>query len=264
MTERQKEILKLLGRHQELSVSDLSDHFGVSGVTVRGDLDHLQDEGFLRRVHGGAVLHGRDDIARRIGINYENKISIAERAAAYVRSGETVFIEAGSANALLARQLARRSGIQVVTNNVFITRQLKDTEVEVILLGGVYQHDSECVVGSLARIGMENLNFTKAFIGVDGVTAASGFTCSNMLRAEIAREAIARSSESFVVTDSTKFGKIALTQVCPLSGIDHIVTDADITREIRRELRNAGVTVDAGGSVGAGGSVDAGRSVNEE
>lgn len=246
MNERQKEILKLLGEDQELSVSELSSRFGVSGVTVRGDLDLLEREGFLKRVHGGAVLHRQDDIARRIGINYEHKISIAERAAGYIHEGETIFIEAGSANALLARQLLRRRDIQVVTNNVFITRQLKDSAVDVVLLGGVYQHDSECVVGSVARLGLQNLNFTKAFIGVDGIGMEAGFTCTDMMRAEIAREVVAKSRESFVVTDATKFGTVALSQICRLEEVDYLITDRTMPDTYRDPLRAAGVQVDTG------------------
>lgn len=246
MNERQKEILTLLGTDHEISVSELSSHFGVSGVTIRADLDTLEQEGLLRRVHGGAVLHSRDDIARRIGINYAHKISIAERAAAYVKRGETIFIEAGSANALFARQLAGMSGIQIVTSNVFITRQLKDSDVDVVLLGGVYQHDSECLVGAVARIGLEQLNFTKAFIGADGISSEEGFTCSDMMRAEIAREAVRKSAESFVVSDSTKFGKVALTQICRISEINHLITDHLIPQDFTTLLEEAGVSVDIG------------------
>ena len=85
MNERQKTILRILGEDQELSVSDLSERFQVSGVTIRQDLEYLQDQGLLRRVHGGAVLHSSDEIAHRLGINYERKLAIAERAASYIK-----------------------------------------------------------------------------------------------------------------------------------------------------------------------------------
>ena len=244
MNERQREILELLGEDEAISVSALSNRFGVSGVTIRGDLDHLENQGLLKRVHGGAILHHEDDISRRIGINYARKLSIARRAAAYVSRGETIFIEAGSANALLARQLSPESGIQVVTSNVFITRQLKDSGVDVILLGGVYQHDSECVVGSLAKLGLESLHFSKAFIGADGINPSEGFTCTDMMRAEIAREAVRKATHSFVVSDSTKFGKVALSPICALEEITYVVTDSDIPPDQRRALEGAGVRVD--------------------
>lgn len=187
MNERQKSILRILGQDGELTVSELAERFEVSGVTIRQDLDDLQDQGLLRRIHGGAVLNNEEDILRRMGINYETKLAIAQKAASYVASGDTIFIEAGSTNALLARQLADRSGIRIVTNNVFIARTLKDSVVDVALVGGVYQHDSECVVGTLAMAGLETLNFSKMFIGVDGFTEEHGFTCADMMRADVSR-----------------------------------------------------------------------------
>ncbi len=234
MNDRQKSILRLLSQDRELSVSELTDRFKVSGVTIRQDLDYLQEEGLLRRVHGGAVLHSEEDIAHRLGVNFESKLAIAERAASFIHTGDTIFIEAGSANAILARQLCRRSGIRVVTNNLFIARTLKDSEVTVVLLGGVYQHESECVVGRLARLGIEEVNFSKAFIGVDGFTFEHGFTCSDMMRAEIAGSVVADSRETFVLTDSTKFGRTALTRICDTAQVRHIITDGGIPEEYRR------------------------------
>ena len=241
MTERQKRILSLMSEGGQINVSDLSDQFGVSGVTIRQDLDALQSEGLLRRVHGGAVLPSAEDIAHRLGINFEKKHAIAERAAAFVESGDTIFIEAGSTNALLARQLANRRDIRVVTNNVFIARTLKDSEVTVILLGGVYQHESECVVGQLAKLGTEQLNFAKTFIGLDGLTFDAGLTCSDMMRAEIAGTAVQKAGRVFVLTDSPKFGRVALSRICNLDEVDHIVTDAEIPGEYRERLPEYGV-----------------------
>lgn len=243
MNERQKSILRILGEDGELSVTELAERFDVSGVTIRQDLELLQGQGLLRRVHGGAVLNTEEDILRRMGINYEIKLAIAQCAASFVEPGDTVFIEAGSTNALLARELGERSGIRVVTNNVFIARTLKETELDVILLGGVYQHDSECVVGSLARIGIETLNFTKVFIGVDGFTREYGFTCADMMRAEIASAAIAKSPKVFVVTDSPKFGRIALVQMCPAEKASHVITDEGIPDEYRAILEEFGAEV---------------------
>ena len=113
MNERQKTILRLLGEDQQLSVSDLAERFKVSGVTIRQDLDLLQEEGLLRRVHGGAVLHSADDIARRLGLHFEQKLAIADEAASRIAQNDTIFIEAGSANAILARQLSSHTNLRV-------------------------------------------------------------------------------------------------------------------------------------------------------
>lgn len=246
MNDRHKGILALLGQSEELSVSELSHRFGVSGVTIRQDLDYLQEQGFLRRVHGGAVLNTQDDISRRISINYEKKVSIAERAAGYVERGETIYLEAGSSNALLARELSARSDIQVITGNLFIARMLRGSRVEVILVGGQYQHDSESTVGSLAKLALGSLNFSKAFIGIDGCTAVGGITISNMMRAEIAATAIEKAGQVFAVTDSSKFGNTALSKICELSELSYLITDSDLPAEYRTLFADAGVIVDTG------------------
>ncbi|MGM0432140.1 MAG: DeoR family transcriptional regulator [Spirochaetota bacterium] len=244
MNERQKNILELLNKSQELSVNELAEVFGVSNVTIRGDLDYLENERLLKRVHGGARLQSEDDIAQRIGINYPKKSAIAVKAATLVSPGETIFIDAGSVNALFARELAQQSDIKVVTSNVFIARQLKEARVNVIILGGVFQHDSESVVGSLAKIGLEKVNFSKAFIGVDGITKSHGFASNDMMRAEIAREAILKAKQAFVLSDSTKIGKIAACTICNLNEIDVLVTDDGATTEQRKNFKEAGIRVE--------------------
>lgn len=241
MNERQKSILRILGEDRELSVSDLTERFSVSGVTIRQDLDYLQSQGLLRRVHGGAVLHSEEDIAHRLGVNFEAKLRIAELAASFVSAGDTIFIEAGSANALLARTLAQREGIRVVTNNLFIARTLKESNVQVVAIGGVYQHQSECVVGSLARLGIAEVNFTRAFIGVDGCSFDQGLTCSDMMRAEIAHAVVAAARETFVLTDSSKFGRAALSRICGLGEVAHLITDQGIPEEYRCGIEDTGV-----------------------
>jgi DeoR/GlpR family transcriptional regulator of sugar metabolism len=244
MTERQKNILRMLSRDQELAVTELAEQFQVSGVTIRQDLDQLQNQGLLRRVHGGAVLHSEDEISARLGINYERKHAIAERAYGFIRRGETIFLESGSAVALLARQLRHRSDLTVVTNNLFVARTLKDSDLTVITLGGLYQHDSESVVGPVARLGIAALNFTKCFIGVDGFTVESGFTCTDMMRAEIAAAAVQQCPEVFVLTDSTKFGRIALSRICTVPDVDHLVTDTHIPDDLRNELLGLGLEME--------------------
>ncbi len=243
MNERQGKILQMLSENEEISVNKLSTQFRVSAVTIRGDLDYLESRGLLKRIHGGAVLNNEDDIMRRIGINFAVKTAIAIHAAKMINDNDIVFIDSGSANVLLARQLFNRSGIHVVTNNTFVARQLKGSSVDVILLGGLYQYDSECVVGSLAQLGLESLNFSKAFIGVDGITVEHGFTCSNMMRADIARSAAKKAKNTYVLSDSTKIGRTSLCQICSIKDIDQLITDDLITDEQKTALEATGIGV---------------------
>ncbi|MCK5207522.1 MAG: DeoR/GlpR transcriptional regulator, partial [Cyclobacteriaceae bacterium] len=100
MNDRHNNILRLLSKDHETSVKILTEALNVSLVTIRQDLNFLEKEGLLRRIHGGAVLKDADDIANRLGVDYERKLKIAKKAADFVSPGETVLIESGSVNAL--------------------------------------------------------------------------------------------------------------------------------------------------------------------
>ena len=92
LNERQKSILNLLGHHDEVSVNELSKQLKVSSVTIRQDLNFMESEGLLKRIHGGAVLRDADDLANRLGVNYDKKLKIARKVAEYVKDAETILI----------------------------------------------------------------------------------------------------------------------------------------------------------------------------
>ena len=188
-------------------VKNLADQLNVSQATIRQDLTHLENRSFLRRVHGGAVLDETDDISHRMGIKYEEKLRIAEMAAQYVREGETIYIESGSINALFAKEVCLIPKITIITSNAFIARRIgREAQGNVILLGGLYQPESECMVGNLVKTCLNTLNFSKAFIGIDGFSLETGFTGRDMMRAEINAEIITRSPQTYILTDASKFG----------------------------------------------------------
>ncbi|MCK5704966.1 MAG: DeoR/GlpR transcriptional regulator, partial [Cyclobacteriaceae bacterium] len=148
MNDRHNNILRLLSKDHETSVKILTEALNVSAVTIRQDLNFLEKEGLLRRIHGGAVLKDADDIANRLGVDYERKLKIAKKAADFVSPGETVLIESGSVNALLARELVKKGQINILTTNIYIARQFrKNEDAKIILLGAIYQHQSESMVG---------------------------------------------------------------------------------------------------------------------
>lgn len=246
MNERHNKILKLLSKDHETSVKNLTESLEVSSVTIRQDLNFLEKEGLLRRVHGGAVLKDADDIANRLGVDYERKLRIAKKAATFVTSGETVLIESGSVNALLARELVKKGHINILTTNIFIARQFrKIKEANIILLGGIYQHQSESMVGKITKLCIDNINFSKAFIGIDGFTDESGFTSRDFFRAEISTHIIQKCKDVFIVSDSGKFGKVAITNICSPSHVNHIITDSDLSDRYIQLLQSQGVEVSA-------------------
>jgi DeoR/GlpR family transcriptional regulator of sugar metabolism len=241
---RQRKIIDSLSVDSRTAVSDLAARLGVSAVTIRQDLNHLEQEGFLRRVHGGAVLQDADDISKRLVMNYDRKLAIARKAASFVADSDTILIESGSTNAILVKELGRKGNVNIITTNVFIARELKRSEqANIILLGGFYQHESESLVGQLTRLCLENVNFSKAFIGVDGYTVESGFTSTNMMRAEISALIAKKSRKVFVLTDSSKFGRVQLASLFYPRDITCLITDSGIPEREKAYLQEQGVQV---------------------
>ena len=243
MNERHTKILQLLGKGNIVSVKELSDTLKVSSVTIRQDLNFLESEALLSRVHGGALINDSDDIAHRMGIHYKQKFLIARKAADFINEGDTILIESGSVNAILARELHKFKDLTVITTNVYIAQQLrKSNHLNIVIPGGMYQHESESLVGTLTKIGIDEVNFSKAFIGVDGFTLESGFTSRDMHRAEISSHIIGKCRTSFVLTDSSKFGHAELSKICDAGAIDFIITDKSAPKEINEFFNNLKVT----------------------
>ena len=240
LNERQNRILEILGRDNRTSVNALSDRLEVSSVTIRQDLNQLEAEGLLKRVHGGAVLKDGDNLDNRLARNYQKKQRIAKKAAAMVSEGETILIESGSANVLLARELVKIRKVTIMTTNVYIARQFrKNPQADIVILGGIYQHDSETLVGKITRACIDQIHIHKAFIGIDGYTTENGFTLRDMFRAEVSSHIVRKARDVFVVSDSSKFGKTGLTRICGLEDIQHVATDFDLEQRYRDELRAA-------------------------
>ena len=151
MNNRKTLILEILSTHQKIDVSTLSQQLGVSQVTIRKDLDALEETGILKREHGFAILSSTNNLLGRLAYHYETKKLIAARAAEFVHDGDTLMIESGSCCALLAETLSEtKKGITIITNSAFIADYIrKKTDFEIVLLGGIYQHDSQALINFL-------------------------------------------------------------------------------------------------------------------
>lgn len=242
LNKRQNKILKFLGKNDSTSVTILAEKLNVSTVTIRQDLKFLETEGLLKRVHGGAVLKDADNLQNRLGVNYEKKLRIAQKMATLVNEGETILIESGSVNVLLARELMKIKKVTIITTNVYIARQFrKNEQANIIILGGIYQHNSETLVGKITKTCIDQINIDKAFIGIDGYDTHSGFTIRDLFRAEISSYILQKARDVFIVSDSSKFGKTELTNICYPSDIQHLATNDDLSDAFKNEFIKAGV-----------------------
>ncbi|PKM55302.1 MAG: DeoR family transcriptional regulator [Firmicutes bacterium HGW-Firmicutes-5] len=244
LNDRQIAILNLVSEKKKINVASLSEKLSVSQVTIRQDLKMLEADGMLKRYHGGAMPVSNDDMLRRLSVNFETKSQIAKMAASLVKNGETVLIESGSTNALLAAELGKKSGITIVTNSAFISRFVRDlSNVKIILLGGEYQHESEVLVGPLTRLCVKEFHVDKVFIGVDGFSQSTGFTCTNLFRAEVAKSMAQQAQQIIIVTDSTKFNEVGVASQFRPHEVDIVITDSKIAPEDQGFLENANVKV---------------------
>ena len=238
MNNRQLSILEKISNTDNINVKQIAEEFGVSQVTVRNDLKTLEEGGMLQRYHGGAKAVSGDDILKRMPANYDVKLQIAKEAAKHVSDGETVMIESGSTNALLAKELTKKKDITIITNSAFIARYIRsDSGIKITLIGGDYQHESEVMVGPLARLCISQFNVDKLFVGVDGFSETSGCTCINMMRAEAAQVMAERANKIYILTDSSKFTNVGVATLFMADEVDVVITDENVPQKSSEYLK---------------------------
>lgn len=241
-------ILELLVKERKLEVCELAEHLGVSQVTVRKDLDSMEEQGLITREHGYAVLSSTDDIKGRLAWHYEEKCKIARRAAELVKDGDTIMIESGSCCALLAKALTElRRGVTIITNSAFIADYIRrSSDFEIVLLGGIYQQDAQVMVGPMVRQCAENFWVDRFFIGVDGWSARTGFTNQDQMRAQAVRDMARQADQIIVLTESDKFMRRGTVPLNLKDKVKTVITDQNVESAIREELGLYGIEVLAG------------------
>lgn len=229
-------IITLLTKNKKMDVVQLAKECNVSQVTMRKDLDALESKGLVKRIHGYAQISSTDDINGRLAYHYEEKLCIAQKAAQLINDGDTIMIESGSCCALLANTLAEsKKNITIITNSAFIATYIRQSEVKIILLGGIYQKDSQCLVGPMLSQQVKNFHVKYFFAGADGYSKNTGFTNKDQLRAQAVKD-MAESCDTFVIlTESEKFQQIG-TIPMNIEKQTIVVTDQNIDAQKKAEL----------------------------
>ena len=244
MNERQKTILNLITKNESMEVVELSRLLGVSQVTIRKDLNKLEDAGMIKREHGYARLNGLDNISTRLSYHYEEKEKIARKAIELVRDGETLMIESGSCCALVAKALAlHKKNMTIITNSAFICDYVKNMDINLILLGGSYQKESQVLVGPLTSQAASSFYVDHYFIGTDGYTDVTDFTGRDFERCMTVREISRHAKNVIVVSESEKFGKQGTVNLLRASEVSAVVTDSSLPLEYETTLTDQGVEI---------------------
>lgn len=237
--QRQHLILRELQSAGTVRVGSLAELLDVSEMTVRRDIDALDADGLLLRVHGGAARTDsfsalEPPFASKSTRELAAKKAIAAEAARLIVPGMTLLISGGTTTFELARILPRNQGITVATNSIMVANSLTAAgpagnggTIRTVILGGE-RTPSEALVGPLAAQAARAVDADLCFMGAHGMHLQAGITSPNLLEAEVNAAMIGVSRKLVVLADATKFGLVGLAGISPLSAVDILITDSGI------------------------------------
>lgn len=228
--ERHQYIIKLITEKGHVSVGELCEKLKVSSVTVRKDLQFLEDSKLLFRTHGGATRYNPYQTDRPVNekekLFEQEKVLIAKKAVELLTVNDSVIIGSGTTTQILAREILPKGNMTVVTSGLNVTLELlKHQNVDVIQLGGVVRHTSSSVIGQYAEVILENFFCSKLFLGVDGIDFEYGISTTNAQEAILNKKMINAAQKTIVLADSSKFGRKSFGKIAPLTKIDTIISD---------------------------------------
>ncbi|CAB3667985.1 MULTISPECIES: DeoR/GlpR family DNA-binding transcription regulator [Achromobacter] len=227
--ERYQRIRALLSSLQQVSTDRIVGELGVSRETVRRDLLELEAMGELRRVHGGAVpVHSEPPIAERVHTRVKYKRAIARAAAGLVSSGQTLFLDAGSTTSVLADELAKLSGLTVITNSFDVALKVGaagNGANQLIMLGGSVGGPVCATAGDITIAEIHRYRADLALLSPVGVDAEFGATNYDLREAEVARAMAASAKQLVLLADFSKIGLCSRVSYCSADRIDHLVTN---------------------------------------
>lgn len=240
-------ILERLADGGTVDVGELSDELSASPATIRRDLAALERQRLLERTHGGAVAQAvsYELPLRYKGVRYaEEKRRIAEAAAALVIEGMAVGLTGGTTATEVARALADRPGLTIVTNALNIASELGvRPNIKLIVTGGLARSQSYELSGPIAEASLTGLHLDVAFIGVDGIDGKGGCTTHQEVEAHTNSVMIEHAKRVVVVADSSKIGKMAFARICEAGAVDDLISDRAADEAAVKALSDSGMCV---------------------
>ena len=248
--ERKRRIVAELRANPTVRISTLAEAFSVSAETVRRDIDELSDHGLVKRTYGGAAatsMSHEPAVDQRYDAMVDERRRIARLAAAMIEPGDVVMVDAGSTVTHFAQQLAvEGTEATVITNSLGVATALGAAErVRVILAPGHYVGREHAVYGPETAQFLKGFHANRAIIGASGLTL-EGATEAHSAAAWVKRAMLERAERRSLLVDRGKFAQRFLEVVCPLEGLDDLVSDAKPPKALAQALARAGVAVRLG------------------
>ena len=244
---RRERMLAVIKEREFVRVGELSERFGISEVTVRSDLETLAAHGRIHRVRGGAIPrlipNQEQPFEDSVASHAEEKAAIGRAAASLIRDGETVLIDVGTTVTAAARALVDRTDLQDVvafTNGLKTALELEPAipRITVVMLGGTLRPLQHSLVDPLATLVLEQISAKTALLGCNGVDPAGGVTNINLPEAEMKKRMLESAQRRIVLADGSKLGRVEVAKLCPVEGIDMVITGRSADPAIVESLRD--------------------------
>ncbi len=248
--ERQKKMMEYIEANTSAQIHELAEKFHVSEATVRRDLDDLDQQGALKRTHGGAIKVDRSTAyesmySEKIGQMLEEKHRIANSAAQMVHAGDTVLIDSGTTTFFIAQALSHHENLTIITNDLYIAYQTPlHPSSTLIVTGGTRRQGRQELVGTVTENFIRDTHVDIAFIGVDGIDLTGGATNANFAEVGVKRLMLEAAARGVIVADHSKFGRIALARICDIKEASLILTDTGIDGDMLTRLKKLGVQME--------------------
>jgi DeoR family transcriptional regulator of aga operon len=248
LAERRRAIIELVQQEGRVAVTELSQRFAVSEVTIRADLQALAEQRLLVRTHGGAVAAANNPLDLALTLRRQHQVKeksrIGQAGAARIDHGDAIFLDSSSTSLAIAHHLKQHRHVTVVTNSLEIVRELLDAPaVEVVMVGGVLQRETASLVGAYGLDALQSFNLQKGFFGAHGIDALAGLTDVSAEEAAVKRPLAALCRQVIAVLDATKWGRVGIASFASLEQVNVIITDAEAPAPLVAQMQAAGVEV---------------------
>jgi DeoR/GlpR family transcriptional regulator of sugar metabolism len=239
-----KNILKsYLHERGKLEVHSMSEMLNVSEVTIRRDLEKLESEGFLTRLHGGAIINGEEESAQALVLDSEDakgevdREEIARIAYLMVENGDALMLTNGPIALRLARKLAGKAGLTILTNDIKVALEIAGQAANrAVLLGGSPDPDSQALFGSLAQANIQAYFVNKIFVEADGISEQLQLTVSSQEKAALIKEALACAEDKIILCEAARFSHSAFYRLGPLTLARKVVTNTSIPAAFKSRI----------------------------
>ena len=249
--ERRNRIVQIITNNQKADIRELARILGETEITVRRDLIELEKAKKLIRVHGGAIISEQkksvwqtSSIQNRLERNRDEKQRIARMAATLIHNDESLFIDGGSTNQILAPMIRDLRNMLFVTNSPDIADiLLENEENRIIQIGGEMTRDTHLTIGPDAEDNIRKYYVDKCVTSVSGIEPDEGCYAAIPSEASMKRTLVAHARETILLVDHTKFNRKAFCLAFDLSRVSTIVTDSQTPKDEVERLRSKGISV---------------------